>query len=104
MKEQDYQSKIVRALENNLNAYTVKVITASKRGVPDVIACIPFNKADIEELFKEQDTIGVFVAIEVKTPSTMGNTSKLQDWNILQINERGGIAKVAWSVDDALKL
>ncbi len=82
MREQDYQKKIVTLLEER-GAYVVKVITASKKGVPDVIALCD----------------GVFIAIEVKTPSTMNNVSDLQKYNLKKINDAGGIAIVAWSVD-----
>lgn len=79
-KEQDYQKKIVKTLESK-GAYVVKVITASKKGVPDVIACYR----------------GVFLAVEVKTPMTMNNVSPLQQYNLKEINDCGGYAVVAWS-------
>ena len=96
MKEQDFQRKIVKELEDN-SAYTVKVITASKKGVPDILACLPITKEMAMKHFEKYDTLGVFVAVEVKTPRTLNNTSKLQDYNLAKINEAGGIAIVAWS-------
>ena len=82
-KEQDYQKKIVKMLETR-GAYIVKVITASKKGVPDIIGCYK----------------GHFIAIEVKTPTTMNNVSPLQQYNLREINDRGGYAIVAWNVKD----
>jgi len=58
MKEQDYQKKIINYLEKN-GAYVVKISVASKKGVPDIIACYR----------------GRFLGIEVKTPITRQNTS-----------------------------
>ncbi len=78
MKEQAYQSAIVKYLEAN-DAYVVKVITASKKGVPDILACYK----------------GKFLAIEVKTPETVKNTSELQKYNLAQIKKAGGCSLVA---------
>ena len=98
MKEQDYQRKIVNLLELN-NAYTVKVITASKKGVPDVVGCLPITKEMAMKYFETHETLGLFIAVEVKTPSTINNTSKLQDYNINKIARAGGSPIVAWSAD-----
>ena len=98
MKEQDYQRKIVDYLATQ-DTYTVKVITASKKGVPDIVGCLPITKEMAMKHFETYDTLGVFMAVEVKTPRTINNTSKLQDYNLAKINEAGGIAIVAWSVD-----
>ena len=54
----------------------------SKAGTPDIIACIK----------------GQFVAIEVKRPK--GVVSKLQEAQIQLIKKAGGIAFVAYSVED----
>lgn len=84
MTEQDIQRKIIKYLESQ-GAYVVKVISASKSGVPDILFCYE----------------GVFCAIEVKTPTTKGNVSKLQEYNLDRIRETGGHSTVAWSVDQA---
>lgn len=83
MKEQDYQKKIINYLEAH-GAYTVKVVSASKKGVPDIIACYK----------------GYFIGIEVKTPETSRNTTKLQDYNLRMIREAKGMALVAVEVED----
>jgi len=83
MKEQQYQSKIVKYLESR-GAYVIKVVAASKKGVPDVIACYK----------------GQFIAIEVKTPLTRSNTSKLQEYNLDKIAEAGGQSGIAVHIDD----
>ena len=98
MKEQDYQRKIVNLLEAN-DAYTVKVISASKKGVPDVIGCLPITKDMAMKYFETHDTLGLFIAVEVKTPRTMNNTSKLQEYNLKKISEAGGSPIVAWSTE-----
>ena len=78
MREQDYQSKIIKRVEAR-GGYVVKVISAGKKGVPDVLICYR----------------GYFIAVEVKTPDKMKNTSPLQDYNIKLIQSAGGRALVA---------
>ncbi len=56
-----------------------------KAGVPDIIACIN----------------GYFVAIEIKRPG--GVVSPLQQFNIDEIHRNGGVAFVAYSVEDVHK-
>lgn len=46
---------------------------------------------------------GVFIGIEVKTPQKKTNTTKLQEEAIKRINNAGGIAFVAWSLESALE-
>ena len=83
MKEQQYQSKIVKYLEEK-GAYVVKVVAASKKGVPDILACYR----------------GKFLAVEVKTPLTRANTSKLQVHNLNAVTEARGHSVVAVYVED----
>jgi len=83
MREQDYQRKIVKHLES-LGAYVVKVVAASKKGVPDILACYK----------------GKFIAIEVKTPTTRKNTTKLQDYNLNKVRQAAGYAMVAVDIED----
>jgi len=83
MKEQDIQRKIIKYLEAN-GAYVVKVVSATKSGIPDILACIK----------------GEFIAIEVKTPKTINNVSKLQKYNLAAIEVAGGKAIVAKSLED----
>lgn len=83
MTEQQIQKKIIKWLEDN-SYYVIKIVTANKSGVPDIIAC---------------DKDGKFVAIEVKTPKTKNNTSKLQEYNIKKINDNNGTAFVAYSIE-----
>ena len=79
--EQQIQSKIVKYLESQ-GCYVVKVISASKAGVPDILGSYE----------------GEFFGIEVKTPSTCSNVSKLQEYNLDKIRESGGHSLVAWDV------
>lgn len=85
--EQQIQTKIKSYLEDQ-GAYVIKVIAASKKGVPDLVACYK----------------GLFVAIEVKKPTTKNNVSKLQQYNLDKINKLGGIGLVAWSVEQIEEL
>ena len=87
MSEQQIQSSIIKYLEKE-GHYVVKVMAASKAGVPDLLACIK----------------GSFVGIEIKRPETRANTSELQKWNLNKIAECGGIAIVACSVQDVKEL
>ena len=77
--EQAVQAKIIRWLEAE-GFWVVKVITANKRGVPDILACAPDGR---------------FWAIEVKAPGKMSGLTKLQEYQINQINQNGGLAFAA---------
>lgn len=81
MTEQQIQKSIINLLETKYNAYVVKIITASKSGVPDILACVK----------------GKFIAIEVKKPETKNNVSKLQEYNLKLIQEKGGSSLAAWN-------
>lgn len=82
MKEQDIQKKIKDWLEKQ-GAYVVKVISASKAGIPDLLVCYK----------------GKFIGIEVKTPKTKTNVSDLQNNNIRLIHKANGYAIVAWDLE-----
>lgn len=81
MKEQELQSKIIKYITAQ-GGYVVKVITASKAGVPDILACID----------------GRFYGIEVKIG--YNKASALQKHNLLMIEEAGGIGILAYSLED----
>lgn len=80
--ESKIQKKIVNYLEQEEGAYIVKVVSATKAGVPDILCCIR----------------GKFLAIEVKTPATSKNVSPLQRWNLDRIEEAKGYSLVAWDL------
>ena len=82
MTEQQIQKKIIKYLESR-GCYVVKVVTATKSGVPDIIGCYE----------------GIFFAIEVKTPATARNVSKLQEYNLDKIRDADGHSLVAWSLE-----
>ena len=82
MSEQQIQRKIIKYLESQ-GCYVVKVVSATKSGVPDIIGCYE----------------GVFFGIEVKTPKTRNNVSKLQEYNLDKIREADGHSLVAWEVE-----
>ena len=81
MTEQQIQSKILKYLEAN-NFYVFKTINTNKRGVPDIIALYD----------------GKYIAIEVKR---RGNRpTQLQEEHLSMIENAGGIAMVAYSLDE----
>ena len=81
MREQDIQRKIIKWLESE-GAYVVKVVSATKAGVPDIICC-----------YKSR-----FIAIEVKTPKTKNNVSQLQRYNLDKVLLAQGYSLVAWEL------
>ena len=85
MKEQQLQAKIIKYLTGK-GAYVVKVITASKAGVPDILACLN----------------GVFYGVEVKVGTN--KPSALQKHNLLMIQQAGGVGILAYSVEDVAKV
>ena len=104
MKEQYIQTKIIKHLKKTRNAYVVNG-NFTLSGVPDLLACIPLNKQQALKHFETNDTIGVFLGIEVKKPETHSNSTKLQKYNLGQIQSLGGLALVASStkhIDDYL--
>lgn len=84
MSEKTIENSIKRYLDS-IGAYYIKTHGSlfSKAGVPDIIACIN----------------GKYVAIEVKKPG--GIVSELQKANIKLIEQSGGIAFVAYSLEEA---
>ena len=82
MLESAIQKKISTWLTTQ--GWCVKVINANKRGTPDLLACID----------------GRLVAVEVKRPG--GRLSKIQEAQLQNIRDAGGIAIVATSVDDVV--
>ena len=85
--EKVIQSKIKTYLESK-GAYVVKVIQATKSGVPDLLVCYK----------------GLFIGIEVKKPSTKNNVSKLQQHNLNLIRIADGVGIVAWELDRVVEL
>jgi len=81
--EQKLQKKIIAHLKSE-GYYVVKIISASVRGVPDLILCSP---------------IGKFVGIELKAPSKPEEATPLQEHNLKAIRQNEGIAFVANSLD-----
>lgn len=83
MLEQKLQSQIIKYITAR-GGYAVKVITATKAGVPDIIACLD----------------GKFYGIEVKVGDN--KPSPLQLANLRQIAKAGGIDILAYSLDDVI--
>lgn len=77
-QEKYYQNKIINYLKT-AGIYHFKVISANKKGIPDIIGCTPEGK---------------FFAIEVKAQNYC-KLSELQKINLDKIKESNGIAFVA---------
>lgn len=73
MAEQQIQAKFIKHLEER-GAYVVKVIAASKKGVPDLLVCYK----------------GRFIGIEVKAFGKLSTVSPLQEYNLSKIQDCGG--------------
>ena len=87
MREKNIENKIKNYLKSK-GAYYVKYFgnQFSQVGVPDILACYK----------------GRFIGIEVKNET--GKTSMLQDINLQQIKDAGGISLVARCVEDVSKV
>jgi Holliday junction resolvase len=83
MTEQVIQKNIIQMLEKEYNAYVVKVQVASKSGIPDLLCCVE----------------GLFLGIEVKRPDSKNNVSRLQQYNLVKIENSKGYSLVAWNVE-----
>ena len=81
MSEQKVQGKILTWLKVE-GHYVFKTVVCNRSGIPDIIGCTTWGK---------------FFAIEVKFGRN--KASKLQDWNISEVQKRGGIAFVAYDLD-----
>ncbi len=88
MTEKQLENKMKGYLKSK-NIYHFKVHGNGfmRAGIPDLICCVK----------------GLFVAIEVKRPDGKGKLSKLQEINIEQIQESGGIA-IAFSSYEPFKI
>lgn len=84
MSEQQLQKKILQYI-NACGGYVIKIVTATKAGVPDIVAC---HK-------------GKFYGIEVKYGSN--KPSALQVANLDMIRAAGGIGILAYSLEDVTK-
>ena len=82
MKESQLQKKILRYLSQLEGCECFKIISANKAGVADIVCCYR----------------GKFVAIEVKVGSN--KPTALQERFLERIKEAGGVAIVAYDLDD----
>ena len=83
MKEQDIQAKIQKYIKAK-GGYVVKTITSNRAGIPDLLCCLN----------------GKFIGIEVKAPG--GVVAPLQTANIEMIKHAGGLALIAYSLQDVI--
>lgn len=80
MTEQQLQNKVIKYLQAK-GAYVVKVISANRSGIPDLLACYK----------------GKFIALEIKAGSKL---TELQKYNINNIAIAGGIAAEVTDIKD----
>ena len=80
MSESKIQAKILKWLKTN-GFWVFKTILCNRNGIPDIIGCTPKGR---------------FFAIEVKYGAN--KASKLQAWNISEIQQHGGIAILAYDL------
>lgn len=84
MGESEFQRRVLRAL-HEMGVVAVRVTASSKRGVPDVLACVS----------------GKFVGLELKRKGyTRTNLSVQQIKALEKINTDGGYACYFWDVAD----
>lgn len=70
----------------------------TERGRPDLSACVPVSIKRLIELYGENATIGLFVAIELKRDGKLGQVSESQEIVGRKIKNAKGI----WlAIDDA---
>lgn len=81
-KEKQFENRIKRFLDDN-GCWYVKFFANNytKRGIPDILACIN----------------GYFVGIEVKAEN--GKPSELQKYHVEKIKQAGGIALILYPKD-----
>ena len=84
MSEAKLQSKILKWLKAN-GHWVFKTVVCNRNGIPDIIGCTKDGR---------------FFAIEVKWGSN--KTSALQDYNLMEIDQRGGIAIVAYDLQTVI--
>jgi hypothetical protein len=99
MNEQGVQSKIIKKLEAR-GAYVVKVITATRSGVADILACVP--TVITEDMVGQ--SVGIFSALEVKRPIKPSPLSKLQKYHLEKVRQAGGLSGVVHSVEETKKV
>lgn len=96
MTEQSIQKSILNKI--NPLGYWFKVVTANKSGIPDIMGGVTVT---ITPDMVGKD-VAILTGIEVKKKG--GRVSKLQTYNIAKIVEAGGLAGVAFSVDEAISI
>ncbi len=86
MSESKVQAKILKWLKAN-GYWVFKTILCNRNGIPDIIGCTPSGR---------------FFAIEVKGPG--GRPSKLQEYNVKEINKLDGAACIAYDLETVIDM
>lgn len=96
MSNVELESKTQKAAMNLLRrnrAYVYKNAQGlyTERGRPDLVACVPIRMSQLKQLYQDDDTVGLFMGIEMKRPGKINNTSIAQKIVGHQIQNCGGI-------------
>ena len=96
MSNVELESKTQKAAMNLLRhnkAYVYKNAQGlyTERGRPDLVACVPIKISQLKQLYQDDDTVGLFMGIEMKRPGEINNTSIAQEIVGRQIQNCGGI-------------
>ena len=91
-RESKTQHKIMTTVKNN-GGYVYKNAQSmfTEVGRPDLTVCVPTTLKRLNELYKEDDVIGLFAGIEVKRPGRLDGVSEAQKVVGAQIRKAGGI-------------
>lgn len=82
MSESKLQAKIIKWLESK--GYIVdKIVTATKAGTADILACSPSGR---------------YIAVEVKFGKN--TLSAIQEYKLKLINQSGGVGITAWTLEE----
>ena len=83
MSESKLQTAVLAWLKAN-NFWVFKTIVCNRKGIMDIVGCSP--------------VLGMFIGIELKWGTN--KPSKLQSYNIEEVQKRHGVAFAAWSLEE----
>lgn len=67
----------------------------TRTGIPDIVACIPVDKNEIQKLLDDgwfsNDKVGIFVGLEIKRKNQLDDVSKAQQIVGKEIKNAGGL-------------
>lgn len=89
--ESSIQRKVMKVIRDH-NGYVYKNAQNmyTEKGRPDLTACIPVSAKHLYDLYGDRE-IGLFLAIEMKRPDKITNTSLAQEVVGKEIKKAGGL-------------